>query len=123
MRRGRGEQGQTELVIVFPVALAIVLLVLQAGLWFLARSVAIDAARDGARAVAVMGGTPGAGRAVASADLAQLAGPTLSSPSVTASRSGNRAVVTVSGQAESILPGWSLTVSATAAQPVEEFRP
>lgn len=117
------ERGQTELVIVFPVAMLLVLLLLQAALWFLGRSVAQDAAQDGARAAALLGGSPAAGEQAAKADLAQLAGPMLSSTSVSATRSTGRAQVTVTGRAESLLPGFSLTVSASAAEPTEEFRP
>lgn len=117
------ERGVTELVIVFPVAMLLILLLLQAALWFLARSVAQDAAQDGARAAALVGGSPAAGEQAAKADLAQLAGPMLSSTSVSATRSAGRAQVTVSGTAESLLPGFSLTVSASAAEPTEQFRP
>ena len=117
------ERGQTELVIVFPVAMLLVLLLLQAALWFLGRSVAQNAAQDGARAAALLGGSPAAGEQAAKADLAQLAGPMLSSTSVSATRAAGRAQVTVTGRAESLLPGFSLTVSASAAEPTEEFRP
>jgi len=123
MRFPRGEDGQTELVIVFPVAMLLVLILLQAALWFLGRSVAQDAAQDGARAAALLGGGPGAGAQAARADLVQLAGPMLSSTSVSVTETAGRAQVRVSGVAESILPGFSLEVSASAAEPVEEFRP
>jgi len=123
MRFPRGEDGQTELVIVFPVAMLLVLILLQAALWFLGRSVAQDAAQDGARAAALLGGGPGAGAQAARDDLVQLAGPMLSSTSVSVTETAGRAQVRVSGVAESILPGFSLEVSASAAEPVEEFRP
>ena len=119
----RDEEGQTELVIVFPVAMLVILMLLQAALWFLGRSVAQDAAQDGARTAALLGGSAAAGEQAARSDLAQLAGPTLSSTSVNATRSAGVAQVTVSGRAESLVPGFSLTVSASAAQPVEKFRP
>ena len=123
MRFPRGEDGQTELVIVFPVAMLLVLILLQAALWFLGRSVAQDAAQDGARAAALLGGGPGTGAQAARDDLLQLAGPMLSSASVSVTETAGRAQVRVSGVAESILPGFSLEVSASAAEPVEEFRP
>lgn len=119
----RDERGQTELVIVFPVAMLLVLLLAQAALWFLGRAVAQDAAQDGARAAALLGGSPAAGQEQARSDLVQLAGPMLSSTSVGATEAAGRAQVTVSGTAESILPGLSLHVSASASQPIEEFRP
>lgn len=123
MTRCSGERGQSELVIVFPVAMLVILLVIQTALWFLARSIANDAAQDGARAAAVVGGSSSSGQTAASEDLSQLAGTMLSGTSVTAVRNGDSAQVTVTGRAESIIPGWSLWVSATAAEPIEEFRP
>lgn len=123
MTRIADERGQTELVIVFPVAMLVILLVLQTAFWFLARSVAEDAAQDGARAAAVLGGGPSAGQTAAVGDLAQLAGPILSGTAVRSVRDGEYAQVTVSGRAETIVPGWSLSVSATASEPIEEFRP
>jgi Flp pilus assembly protein TadG len=122
MSRCRDQRGQAEIVIIFPVAMLVVLLLLQAALWFLARSIANDAAQDGARAAAIVDGSPSAGRTAAANDLVQLAGSMLTRTSVTADRNGDRAQVTVVGRAESIFPGWSLTVTAVAMQPIEEFR-
>lgn len=119
----RPEAGQVEVVVVFPVALLLALLLVQGALWYLGRSVAQAAAQEGARAAAVVGGTGAGGKRVATDALAQLAGPLLGSPRVGADRLADRAVVTVTGTAESIVPGWSLTVTATAADPVERFRP
>lgn len=120
---GRSQAGQVELVIVFPVVMLVILVLLQAVFWFLGRSVAFDAAQDGVRAAAVVDGSSSAGVAAAKSDLAQLAGPMLSNTTVGAIRNGNRAQVTVTGRAESIVPGWSLIVTASASLPVEIFRP
>lgn len=117
------QRGQVELVIVFPVAMLLVLLIAQGALWFIGRSIAADAAQDGARAAAVVGGTTAGGEAAARTDLVQLAGPMLTTTTVSGSRSEFRAEVTVSGQAESILPGFTLPVRFTASEPVEVFRP
>jgi len=108
-------------VIVFPVAMLLILFVVQGALWFLGREVATDAAADGARAAAVVGGTDASGEQAAQGDLRQLAGPMLHASTVSATRSGGRVTVTVSGSAESIFPGLSIPVSASAAQPVEQF--
>ena len=123
MKPLQGEGGQVEVVIVFPVALLLVLLLIQGALWYLGRSVAIDAAQQGARAAAVVGGTSADGQRVATQALAELSGPLLGSIRVTADRDIDRSVVTVTGTAESIVPGWSVTVTARAADPVERFRP
>lgn len=112
-----------ELVVVFPVALFLVLLLIQGALWYLARSVATDAAQEGARAGALIGGTSESGRRVAVRTLGQLGGPLLTDASVSAQRTADRSVVTVVGSTESIVPGWSLIVTARAADPVERFRP
>lgn len=112
-----------ELVVVFPVALLLVLLLVQAGLWYLGRSVATAAAQEGARAAAVVGGTSGRGRQVAVQTLTQVAGALLTRTTVTASRTADRSVVSVTGWAEGIVPGWSVEVTASAADPVERFRP
>lgn len=117
------EAGSVELVIVFPVALMVILLIVQAGLWFLARSTAHDAAVDGARAAAAAGASAAAGRMAASSALGQLAGPVLANPTVTAARTAQTSQVTVTGRTEAILPGLSLPVTATVSLPTESFRP
>jgi hypothetical protein len=108
---------------VFPAAMVLILLVLQGALWFVGRSIAADAAQDGARSAAVVGGSAASGEAAARNDLAQLAGPMLSATAVSAIRSAGNVQVTVTGKAESIIPGFSLSVSATASLPTEVFRP
>jgi Flp pilus assembly protein TadG len=118
----RDQRGQTELVIIFPVAMLLILLLLQAALWFLGRSVATAAAQDGARAAALVGGSPATATQAARRDLAQLAGPMLGSTAVRAAEGAGRATVTVTGRAQSIIPGFSLAVTATATQPLERFR-
>ena len=122
-RRRHDDSGSVELVIVFPVALMVILLIIQAGLWFLARAAARDAATDGARAAAAVGGTASAGQAAATSALTQLSGPVLTDASVNASRNQVTSGVTVTGRTESILPGLSLPVSATVSVPTESFRP
>lgn len=111
------------MVVVFPVALLLVLLLVQGSLWYLGRSVATDAAQQGARSAAVVGGTTDRAQQTASAALAELGGPLLRNTSVSARRTTDRVVVTVRGTAESIVPGWAVVVTATAADPVERFRP
>jgi len=112
-----------EVVILLPVVLFVVLLTVQGALWYLARTTAVDAAQDGARAAAVVGGSEAAGRDAARAALHQLAGPLLDSASVETAATPERVTVTVTGRAESILPGLSVTVHASAAQPRERFVP
>ena len=112
-----------ELVIVFPVAMVVILLAIQTGLWFLARSAATDAATDGARAAADLGGTPAIGQTEAGSALAQVAGPALSGTTIAVTQTNTTATVTITGHSESILPGLSLPVAVSVSRPLEVVRP
>ncbi len=112
-----------ELVIVFPVAMVVILLAIQTGLWFLARSAATDAATDGARAAAEVGGSPAIGQAQAASALAQVAGPVLAGTSIQVSKTNTTATVTITGHSESILPGLSLPIDVSVSRPREVFHP
>lgn len=111
------------MVIVFPLAMLIVLLCVQAGLWFLSRAAANDAAFDGARAAAVVGATSASAKNEASSVLSKVAGPLVSSDSINVTRNATTATVSVSARSESILPGLSLPIHASASSPLESFRP
>lgn len=123
-RRARGDQGSaaTEAVLVTPVLLFLVMLVIQFGLWFHAQHVAQAAAEEGARAARSELGSAAAGQDRANAFLDQ-AGPTIiSNRTVTATRTVDQVTVEVHGRAVTVVPGFSLTIDATATSPVERFR-
>ena len=122
-RARRDEAGVVEVVILLPIVFLVILLTVQAALWYLARTVATDAAQDGARAAAVVGGSPAAGQQAATAALHQLAGPLLRDTAVETATTAERVTVSVTGRAQAILPGLSLSVRGSAAQPRERFAP
>jgi Flp pilus assembly protein TadG len=124
LRRDDGSMS-ISLVMVFPAVLALIVLVVQASLWWYARQVALTAAREGSEAARAYQAPAGAGTTQAESVLARL-GSGLSNPGVSTAASGNGAdvTVTVSVTAESLLPfipGLTITQHVTA--PVERFVP
>lgn len=112
----------TEVVLLTPVLIFLVMLVVQFGLWYHAQHVVQAAAREGVRSARMDGATAALGRTRA-VEFLNAAGPTIiRDPVVTADRNGDRAVVSVGGHAVNVVPGFSLPVSATATSPVERFR-
>lgn len=120
-----GERGSLtlELAVVFPVVLAVVVLTVQAGLYFYARQVALDAARRGVSAARVQGSNTLAGLAAAQRFAIRAGAGTLLAPQVSAAGSSPTLVrIRVAGRAPSLLPGlagWPLSAAVTA--PVERF--
>ena len=112
-----------ELVLIFPVMFFCIMLVVQFGLWAHASHVATAAAQEGARAARAEDGSAAAGQDRAQAMIAAAGSQVLLSPSVSASRGSDTVDVEVRGRAVSVVPGLSLPVRATAAGPVERFRP
>ena len=111
----------TTTVLLVPVALCLLLIVVQAALVFHARSVVTAAATDAARATQLEGATAADGRAVADQFLGSSS--LLGATNITVARSGGRVIVDVDAQVTSLIPGWTPTVSAHAEGPAEEFRP
>jgi Flp pilus assembly protein TadG len=120
-----GERGSVslQLAVIFPVVLTLLLLSVQAGLFFHARHVARAAANEGLRAARLYDHTAGDGQAAAAQLLRQSGGDLISDEQVTAARDTNTASVSVTGHAISLLPGISLNVSETSTGPVERFTP
>jgi hypothetical protein len=110
------------MVILMPVLFSVMFLGLQAALFYHARTVAIAAAHEGARAAGVETGSAGAGIAAATSFVAAAGGSdVLQNASVSGSRSATRASVTVRGAALSVIPGWSPIVEQSATVPVERI--
>ena len=123
MRRPEAERGSatTEVVLLTPVLMFLVMAIIQFGLWFHAQHVAQAAADQGVRAARSNGSTAEEGRQRAE-DFLDAAAPTLiADPIVVAGREGDLASVTVDGTATALVPGLSLTVHAEATSPVERF--
>ncbi|MEU9033363.1 TadE family protein [Streptomyces sp. NPDC048352] len=125
MRGGAGDRGEAsiQMAIVFPFVILITVAVVQAAMWFHARSIALTAAREGVAAARVYQAPEGAGAARAREALGRIAGDSLASSAVSTSGSSTTEVrVTVTGTAPSLIPGLSgLSVSQTAGAPRERW--
>ena len=115
----RGDVAAT--VILAGLTVLLVMLVVQLGMYFHGRSVMNAAAQDGARAAQVENATA----ADASAAAEQiLAGSTnlLRNRQITVDRSLDEVTVTITAEVQSVFPGWTGALSATASGPTERFR-
>ena len=110
-----------EMVLFMPLLLLILFSGVQGAVYFHARTLAIAAAQEGARAAARENATLTAGTAAATAFLADVAGDSLTSVAVTGTRSATTATITVRGSSLSLIPGWTPTVEQTANLPVERI--
>ncbi|MBY8345814.1 pilus assembly protein [Streptomyces spinosirectus] len=125
--RGRGwreDRGDTsiQIAIVFPFVLLATLAVIQASMWYYARQIALTAAREGATAARAYQASPADGAARARNVLGRTAGDSLRAYSVSASSTGARVQVEVTGSAQSMIPGVSgLHIKQRASGPVERW--
>lgn len=120
--RERG-QATTEVVLLVPALLFLIMIVVQFGLWYHAQHVLQAAAAEGVRAVRVDGGTAAEGYERAEQILAASAGTLVSHKRVSSSRDAEVATVEVSGRVAVVVPGLTLPVTARAESPLELFRP
>ncbi|MGN6129932.1 MAG: TadE family protein [Nocardioidaceae bacterium] len=120
----RDERGSVsiELVIVLPALFAVMFLGMQAALYYHARTVAIAAAQEGARAAGSENGQPADGVSAASSFVTDAGGDAvLTAAAATAERSATSATVTVHGFSLSVIPGWRPAVTQSATVPVERL--
>lgn len=125
-RRLRDERGSLtlEASILFPALLAIMLVGTQAAMWFHARSVAIGAAADGARAQSLERAVDGDGQAAALEFVSQAGGEdVLRGVGASSRRSPTSVSVTVTGSSMSLVPGWNPSVEQSATVPLERVTP
>jgi Flp pilus assembly protein TadG len=125
MARGthkRDERGAVsiEMVVLLPALFAVLFLGMQAALYYHARTIAIAAAQEGARAAAAHHAASGDGVAAAYAYLAD-AGDSLESSEASAQRTATTATVTIRGHALSVIPGWSPVITQRASAEVERL--
>lgn len=121
---GRGERGSVsiELVILLPALFALMFLGMQAALFYHARTTAIAAAQEGARAAGSEHGRLSDGTAAATAFIDEAGGDgVLQNTSTTVSRTATIATVTVTGFSLSVIPGWHVRITQTATVPVERL--
>jgi Flp pilus assembly protein TadG len=122
--RLRGERGSAsvQLAVLLPVMFGVMFLGLQAALVYHARTVAVAAATEGARAAAAEHGTAGDGATAAAGFLADAGGAdVLEHATVSADRSTASATVTVTGAALTVLPGWHPHIEQSATLPTERI--
>ena len=93
---------------------------MQAALYHHARTLAIAAAQEGARAAAAEAGREADGTTAADTFIADAGGDdVLPGASSTANRTATTVTVTVSGFSLSVFPGWNPVVEQSATMPVE----
>jgi hypothetical protein len=112
----------TEVVLLTPVLLFLVMLVVQFGLWLHAQHVAQAAADEGLRDARTASVPLADAEVRASAFLDQTASSVIEGRVLSIDRDGDIARVIVSGHAPAVVPGFELGVRAVAAAPVERFR-
>ena len=128
MRNLRKERGSIalEMALVMPVLMLIVLGLLQFGLWYHARQVALGAAQEGARVAAVEGGTIDAAKERTLSVFESGIGRLAEDSSVDASIDAEIVSVTIGGTLKGLLPIPGLSefrLDSTATSYRERFRP
>jgi Flp pilus assembly protein TadG len=120
-RRERGSSS-IQMVMLMPALFSIMFLGMQGALYYHARTVAIAAAQEGARAAGSQNGTAAEGVSAASSFVSDAGGrDVLPGAHMTGGRSATIATVTVTGTSLSVIPGWSPAVSQSASVPVERM--
>ena len=122
-RDERGSMSLAQVVITAPALLFLLMLIVQFGLMFHARNVAEQAAQEGAAAARSFDGTAEQGRVDALQLLAAVGDGTLMRREVQVRRTSTTATVTVTGTVVAVVPGLALTVTESAAGPVETYVP
>ena len=120
----RSERGDStvETVLAVPVLLFLIMVVIQAGLWFHGAQIVEAAAQEGVRAGRVENGTAADAENRARQFVSGLSPGLASTASVHVSRTAATTRVTVDGHVQAVIPGLDLTVSAAAESPTERFR-
>jgi hypothetical protein len=124
--RWPGDRGALTLsyVVMLPFVFVVIMVLIQASFWFLARNAALAAARQGADAARALNAARDAGPVAALAFARQAGRGYLEDPLANAAGStGTTISITVSGRVPSFVPGLIVSVSETVQAPAEEFRP
>ena len=109
-------------MIILPSLFFLMFVGVQAALFYEAKTTAIAAAQEGARAAGSETGTETAGVRVAESYVVATGGDkALSRASAAAARTPTTATVTVTGRSLSVIPGWSPTIRQSASVPVERL--
>lgn len=110
-----------ETVILLPLVFVLLFALVQSGLWFHARAVALGAAQEGARVAAAENSTAAAGISAASSFVADAGNGVVIEVAVDGTRSATSATVSVTGQAQSLIPFLNPSVAQSASFPVERI--
>ena len=121
MQRERGEVTTTVLLV--PIAMFLILVVVQAALVFHAQAIVDAATQDGALAGQGELGADAVARAAVQSVIGTSAGNLLSDVEITAHADSSRFSVTVRATVKSLIPGYAPTISSTAVGPRETFIP
>lgn len=121
--RCRGERGltSTELAVIMPVMIALILVPFQVALWWHAHQIVDAAAREAVDAAQVATATTQDGERAAEWFLN--ATGNITDPEVTVTRTLDMVSVEVTGQAPRLVPGFNWQVTAHATGPIERFIP
>jgi hypothetical protein len=119
-RRDRGES-TTQVVLLVPIMLLMLLLGVQAAVWYHSANIAASAAAQGAAAASVVGAGPGTGVTVARTSVRDLGGRLAAEPIAWAD--GRQVAVTVRLEVPRLVPFFTPVVSRTATEPRERFIP
>lgn len=120
--RRQDERGSVsiELVILLPALFAVMFLGMQAALFYHARTVAIAAAQEGAKAAGGENGKEADGVSAATSFVDEAGGDdVLPGATATANRTATKVTVTVRGHSLSVIPGWNPVIAHSASLPVE----
>ncbi|MQS16474.1 pilus assembly protein [Streptomyces kaniharaensis] len=110
------------MAIVFPLVIVLTMLVVQVGLWYYAREIALSAASSGVAAGRGHQDSPDKGAARAREVLARTAGSSLLQADASVSSTADRITVRVTGHAPSLLPFLSgLSIDQSASAPREHW--
>ncbi len=121
-RKDERGSASVELVILLPALFALLFLGMQAALFYHARTVAIAAAQEGARAAGGEHGSESDGTQAAAAFVKDAGGDdVLPGATTSATRTTTTATVVVRGHSLSVIPGWSPTIRQVASVPVERL--
>lgn len=123
IRRARDERGSVDNVIVWSGMLLMIVTLLQLVLVAHAHNVVQAAAEEGAASARRYDGSAGSGEAKADQYLGALGSKLLQDESVSVSRTGETATVTVSGSVVSLVGLKLFRVEATSSGPVERYVP
>jgi hypothetical protein len=110
------------MAVVFPLVILVTIMIVQAGMWYYARDIALAAARSGVAAGRGYQQSPQAGQQRADEVLAQTAGTSLLDSHAATSATAERLTITVTGRAPSLLPFFGgISISQSASGPREHW--